>query len=211
MKPRLFIDVAAVGTLVLLGACTGSLLESKQPIMATYVLAPPPAAAGTEPLGADLAVSVPRVSPGLEGHRIAVLKGRLLDYYADARWGAEVPRVVQSLIVRTVAGQNSFRSAAAEDVRIDSAYVLDLEVTQFQAEYDGATPRAHVAFIGHLIRVRDRTLVETLSADATAPADDNRMTAVIEAFEKAAQRASVDLASKVATAARGDSVKRQKD
>lgn len=189
----------------LLGACTGSLLETKQVVSTTYVLAPPPGGSAAQPMATDLAVSLPRVAPGIEGERIAVLKGRELDYYAGSRWGADVSRLVQSFIVRTLAAQNTFRSVAAEDVRIASAYQLDVEVTDFQAEYEGlGAPQARVAFVAHVVRVHDRTLVDTLSATATASAGSNRMSEVVAAFEAAARQASVELAEKVAAAARKD-------
>ena len=197
---------AAFIAATLLSACgVSTLLDSKQPVDTIYVLSPPQSAAGSQSIAADLAVANPRVAPGLAGERIAVLKGRELNYYYGARWGAELSQLVQSFIVRTLSAQGAFRSVASEDTRVASTYSLMIEVTHFQAEYADATaPQAHVALIGRLLRVSDRTLVNTLAAEASVPATSNRMGEVIAAFEQAAQKASTELAERVADAARGD-------
>jgi cholesterol transport system auxiliary component len=205
MSVRVALTTAVLTTAALLNGCVGSLLESKQPVDTIYVLTPPQPAAGAQSMPADLTIAMPRLAPGLSGERIAVLKGRELNYYFGARWGAELSQVVQSFAVRTLSGQGAFRSVASEDVRLASTYSLVIEVTHFQAEYtDALAPQAHVAFIGRLLRVNDRTLVNTLVADALVAAESNRMSEVIAALEQAAQKASTELAEKVAVAVKGD-------
>lgn len=189
---------------LVLGGCVGSLFESKQPVETIYVLAPPAATPSAQPVQADLAIASPRLAPGLEGMRIAVLKGRELNYYSGARWGAELGQLVQNFVVQTLAGQGDFRSVASADVRAQSEYVLYVEVVHFQAEYtNGAAPQVHVAFTGRLLKFNDRELIDTVSADVLVPADDNRMGAVIAAFETAARQASAQLGDKVARAVAG--------
>lgn len=188
--------------------CFGSLLESKQPVDTIYVLAPPQPVTSPRPVAVDLSISLPRLAPGLESSRIAVLKGRELNYYTGARWGAELSQLIQSFLVQTVTGQGSFRSVASADVRVTSDYVLAIEVTHFEAEYAQAdAPRAHVTFIGRLMKVNDRVLVDTLVADASVAAAENRMSAVIAAFEQAAQQAGTQLGEQAAAAAQGDATR----
>ena len=72
------------------GGC-GSLLDTKLPASTSYVLASAPAASsGVTRSDADLSVGRPDLAPGLDTERIAVLKGRELDYYR----GARIPRPV---------------------------------------------------------------------------------------------------------------------
>jgi ABC-type uncharacterized transport system auxiliary subunit len=54
-----------------------------------------------------------------------------------------------------------------------------------------------VAIDGALSRVQDRSLVTVLSVSSTQAADANRLSAVVAAFEAAAQRAATDLARNV--------------
>jgi cholesterol transport system auxiliary component len=201
-----------LATLASLCAGCGSLLETDQPPSTSYVLAPAPAAsAGVTRSDADLSIGRPDLAPGLDTERIAVLKGRQLDYYRGAQWGGRTIEVVQTLLVDSFENQQLFRSVTAEQSRVASEYVLDVSVRDFQAEYtsDNGAPTAHVTILGRLIRVVDRQLVDTFSATAQSVASDNRMGAVAAAFETAAHKVVSELAQKTAAAIAADAEKLQ--
>ena len=190
-----------------LAGCTSSLLETDMPASTNYVLAPAAMVASTVPrTQVDLSIGRPDLSPGLDTQRIAVLKGRQLDYYRAARWGGTAVEVVQSVLVASLQDQQLFRSVTAEQARVAGDYVLDVEVRDFQAEYasDSAAPLVHVSMVGRLIRIVDRKLVATISSAAQEQAADNRLSVVVASFETAAQRVAVDLAQKTAVAVAGD-------
>jgi len=193
------------------GGC-GSLLDTKLPATTSYVLAAAPAtSAGVTRSDADLSIGRPDLAPGLDSERIAVLKGRQLDYYRDAQWGGRTTEIVQTLIVDSFEDQQLFRSVTAEQSRVSSDYVLDVSVRDFQAEHasDGEAPTAHVTIVGRLIRVSDRQLMQTFAATAESRASDNRMSAVAAAFEAAAHKVVLELAQKTATAIAGDAKPKQ--
>lgn len=192
---------------LLCSACTGSLFDSDQPVPLGYVIAPAPAGSlsGATATQADLSIGRPDFAPGLDTDRIAVLKGRQLDYYRGARWGGRTVEVVQTMLVSSLNDQKLFRSVTAEQARVAGDYMLDIEVRHFEADYGaGAVPQAHVMFIGRLIRIVDRELVETVSSEARVPAAAERMTSVAEAFESAAQKVALDLARQTAVAIAAD-------
>jgi cholesterol transport system auxiliary component len=200
--------LAAAWTLC--AGCTGSLFESDTPVSINYVLAPAKAAGAGAPTQADLAIGRPSVAPGLDTERIAVLKGRELDYYRAARWGGNTGDVLQSLLVGSLHNQQLFRSVSAEQARVAGNYLLDVEVRDFQAEYAaGGAPTVRVAVIGRLIRVVDRQLVESIPSSAEQPATEDRMSAVAAAFEAASQKISVELAQKTAAAIAADGNKKK--
>lgn len=181
-------------------SCGGSLFESDIPVPSRYVLASAPAAQNATSSAAsaiDLAIGRPGVAPGLDTARIAVLRGRELDYFRAAQWGGSVPETVQSLLVNTLQDQKLFRSVTAEQTRVSGAYLLDSEVRDFQAEYtDGKTaPDIRVTIVGRVIRIGDRRLVDTISATSVQAAADNRMRAVAAAFEAASQQVALELSS----------------
>lgn len=193
--------------LLALAGCTSSLLETDLPPSKSYVLAPAPAAmSNITAAQVDLSIGRPDLAPGLDTDRIAVLKGQQLDYYRAARWGGRTIEVVQALLVDSIEDQKLFRSVTAEQARVAGDYVLDVEVRDFQAEYasENEAPTVNVRMIGRLIRIVDRKLVGTVSAQTKNKAADNRMTAVAAAFEKAAQQVAVELAQKTAAAVAGD-------
>lgn len=194
-----------------LSACTSSLLDTELPPSVIYVIAPAPAPSSptTNTIPVDLSIGRPDAAPGLDTNRIAVLKGRQLDYYRAARWGASTTEVVQTFLVDSLEDQRFFRSVTAEQARVAGDYVLDIEVRDFQAEYsnDNAAPSVRVKLVGRLIRIADRELVASLPAEAQTTASADRMHAVAAAFETSAQQAAIELAQKTAAAVAGDESK----
>jgi cholesterol transport system auxiliary component len=192
--------------------CTGSLLNSELPASTAYVLAPAPAA--TQPTrsaasNVDLSIGRPDMAPGLDTQRIAVLKGRQLDYFRAARWGGSAVEVVQTLLVDSLQDQQLFRSVTSEQARVAGDYVLDIEVRDFQAEYasENAAPIVRVSIVGRLIRIVDRQLVATVSAQAQSQASENRLGPVVAAFESAGHEVALELARQTAAAVAADADK----
>jgi cholesterol transport system auxiliary component len=201
--------VAAFASLIA-GCSTGSLLDSELPVPTNYIIAPLPPAAGPTRSAAsqvDIAIGRPDVAPGLDTSRIAVLRGRQLDYFRSVQWGGNTLEVVQALLVSSLQDQQLFRSVTSEQARVAGAYMLDSEVRDFQAEYAGSTeaPTIRVTIVGRLIRIADRALVDTVPATATRVATDNRMTEIAAAFEAAAQEVAQKIARDAAAAVSRDS------
>src|SRR6202008_3522785 len=111
--------VLVVATLAC-GGC-GSLLETKLPASTNYVLAAAPAASsGVKRSDADLSIGRPDLAPGLDTERIAVLKGRQLDYYRGAQWGGRTTEIVQTLLVDSFEDQQLFRGVTPEESRVST-------------------------------------------------------------------------------------------
>lgn len=198
------------------GCSTASLFDSETPTPTNYILVPlPPAAAATPSRAStvDVAIARPDVSPGLDTRRIAVLRGRQLDYYRGTEWGSNVTEVVQTLLVSSLDDQHVFRSVTSEQTRVSSEYLLDVEVRDFQAEYPGATdiPQVRVTMITRLIRVDDREMIATINSSALRSATDNRMSEVAAAFEAASHEVARDLATRAAAAVAADQEKNPGD
>jgi cholesterol transport system auxiliary component len=205
---------AGVSRLILLAACglltacsTSSLFDSDTPVPTSYVLGAAPAGRdASEALAVDVSVSRPDMAAGLDSDRIAVLGGRKLDYYRGVKWGARTTEMVQALVVDSLEDQRWFRSVTPEQARVAGDYVLDLQVRAFQAELTQGPkrPSVHVAFVGRLIRVVDRALVATVTADARVDAKEDRMSLVAAAFEEASHRAILELGQQLAVAVKQD-------
>ena len=205
-KKGLLAAVIALFLALLCSACTGSLFDSDLPVPMSYVLAsaPPGSLTGVATTQADVAIGRPDFAPGLDTDRIAVLKGRQLDYYRGARWGSRSVEVVQSMLVSSINDQGLFRSVTAEQARVATDYMLDIEVRHFESDYANGGPEAHVMIIGRLVRVVDRKLVTTVTGEARVPATAERMAAVTQAFEAASQKVALDLARQAAVAIADD-------
>ena len=76
--------------------------------------------------------------------------------------------------------------------------VLQIEIRRFQAEYAGdAAPVVHVQLLATLGHRNDRSVVASVSAESSVPATENRMQAVVAAFQSAVASALADLATRL--------------
>jgi len=199
---------AAIG----LAACTGSLFQSKVKPPTVYLLsagAESPAlgtpaaespATGDPPAAVpvDLTVLKPRLRPGLESDRIAVLyPDRRLDYFADARWSGPLGEVLEDLAVQEFRSHANLRSVRGDASVFGSAYWLEIEVADFQAEYTSAAtaPTVHVHLLARLGGSGDRRILGQFMANAQQPAAENRLTAIVDAFAHAADAALTEIAA----------------
>jgi cholesterol transport system auxiliary component len=186
--------------LIGLAACTGSLFRSKIAPPTVYMLsagagstaAPSPGAV----IPADLAVLKPKLRTGLETDRIAVLyPDRHLDYFADARWSGPLGDVLQDFAVQEFHTHANLRTVNGDASVFPSAYWLEMEVTDFQAEYTSAAaaPTVHVQILARVGNSGDRRVLGRFVANARQQAADNRLTAIVDAYALAADAALADI------------------
>ena len=184
--------LCAICTLAL-AACGGSLFQSKVPPASVYLLSAGAAAPSGAEIPADLAVLEPRVRIGLGSDLIAVLYAdRRLDYFAGARWSGPLDAVVQDLAIQVFRARAKLRSVHAESSAFGSGYWLEIDVEDFQAEYSadtGAAPTIHVHLLGRVGGSADRRILGQFEADDRQRAADNRLTAIVEAYNRAADAA----------------------
>jgi ABC-type uncharacterized transport system auxiliary subunit len=186
----------------LLGGCAGSLFKTQVAPPTMYLLSADRdvAAAGAVPPGgsaADLAVLKPLVRSGLDTERIAALyPDRHLDYFADARWSGALDEVIQDLAVQLFHSHAGVRNVSNDASAFASTYWLEIEVADFQAEYavPAAPPTVHVRFVARLGSSSERRIMARWEADARQPAGSNRMSAIVDAYERAANQALTQIA-----------------
>jgi ABC-type uncharacterized transport system auxiliary subunit len=207
---------------LLLAACTGSLFQSKAHPPTIYWLSPragspaggagaalpapgTPAAERPAPgapakIPAELAILKPRVRTGLESDRIAVLyPDRHLDYIADARWSGPLSEMLQDLAVQEFHLRGALRTVSGDTSVFASAYWLEIEVADFQAEYGSAVsaPSVRVHFRARLGGSGDRRLLGQFDATAQQTAAENRLTAIVDAYAGAADTALSQIVAQV--------------
>jgi cholesterol transport system auxiliary component len=154
----------------------------------------------------DLAVLKPRVRVGLDNDLIAVLyPDRRLDYFAGARWSGPLDEVVQDLALQVFQSRVSLRNVHGEASAFGSGYWLEIDVANFQAEYgttaraaDGGAPTVHVQLFGRIGSSADRRILGRFEADTRQPAAENRLDAIVEAYNQAANTALARIAADTA-------------
>jgi cholesterol transport system auxiliary component len=200
-----FAQCALVVPALCLAACTGSLFRSHAAPPTAYMLSAGPASHG-EPapvvpaaeIPVDLAVLKPKARAGLESDRIAVLyPDRRLDYFADARWSGPLGEVLQDLAVQEFHSHANLRTVSGDASVFASAYWLEIEIADFQAEYTSAAtpPTVRVSLRARLGSSADRHLVGQFAATAQKPAAENRLSSIVDAFASAADASLAEIAA----------------
>jgi ABC-type uncharacterized transport system auxiliary subunit len=184
-------------------ACTGSLFQSKAAAPTIYQLSAAlvrPAATGAPApaIAVDLTVLKPTVRTGLDTDRIAVsYPDRRLDYFAAARWSGPLAEVLQDLAVQEFQSHARLRNVSSDASVFDSAYWLELEVNDFQAEYSpqAAAPTVRVSLQARIGTAGERRVLGQFTASSQVAASGNRMSAIVDAYARAADAAFAEIAA----------------
>lgn len=136
--------------------------------------------------------------PAIHGDRILTLAGAQARYIAGARWVSPAADLFDAAIVTEL-------ERLAPTVRIIRAgglpsaeYILAIDVRHFEASYTrGAEmpPDVIVEARAKLIRRSDRSIVGEWPVAHSEPAQDNRVTAIVAAFERSTAAVTGQIAS----------------
>jgi cholesterol transport system auxiliary component len=181
---------------VVIAGCSGSFFKSSTPPQSIYQLSAHGTAAAVE-MPFDLAVLKPRVRTGLDTDRIAALYAdRRLDFFANARWSGPLEDVVQDLALQAFREQGNLHSLHTDGSAFGSGYWLEIEIVDFQAEYPGSSsgeggvpPIVHVHLLARVGSAAERHLLGRIEADEHRAATENRLTAIVEAYNEAVDAA----------------------
>jgi cholesterol transport system auxiliary component len=194
MKVRL----PALAAILAVAAGCGGVFESDLPSSQAYVLRLPPRAATTPvaaPVGSVL-LQRPESGPGLDSDRIAVLRSdRRFDVYAASRWAAPAPDLVSAVIVDGLRATGAFAAVFDDSAPFAPQYDLRVTLRRFEADYTAgdSPPSVYVTLDCTIARHRDRVLLGTFTAQGAARASEDRLSAVVGAFEAAMVQATGEL------------------
>ena len=187
-----------------LGGC-GGVFESDLPAAQAYILRSPPRAAvppSANPFGSVL-LQRPEAGPGLDSDRIALLRSdNRFDFYAASRWAAPAPDLLASVIVEALRATGSYSAVFDDTAPFAPRYNLRCTLRRFEADYTtgGRAPTVHVVLDCTLGRHRDRELLASFTAQGAQLASEDRLNAVVAAFEAATAAALNQIESSTAAA-----------
>jgi cholesterol transport system auxiliary component len=176
-----------------------SLLPKSEPVQ-LYRLSPPAAAAqaggAPETARIDVALAPTEFPRAAAGDRILTFTGPEAAYIADARWVAPA----QILFAEALDGAFSNQ---ARNVRLQAGrgehgapLVLDLDVREFAARYDNGgagAPTIVLSMDAKLVRFPDRKLIGERSIRVEQRATENRVRAIVPAYQAAMDQALGEL------------------
>ena len=198
--------VALLGLSALAGC--GSVFESSIPAAQAYVLRlPPPASRAEGAAAGSVRVQRPEAGPGLDSDRIALLRSdRRFDFYAASRWAAPAPDLMESVLVDQLRASGAFTAVFEDTSPYPPRYNLRCSLARFESDYSsngaaaGSAPVVQVALDCTFGRHRDRALLANFTARGSAPARDDRLGAVVAAFESATVQAVGQMEKEITTA-----------
>jgi ABC-type uncharacterized transport system auxiliary subunit len=194
---------------IALGACAlagcGSFFESSIPAPQSYVLRLPPPAEheGVTQTKGSVKVLRPEPGPGLASEHIVLLRSdRRFDFYAATQWAAPAPDVMESVIVERLRGTGAFSAVLDDAAPYPPYYNLRCGLARFEADYTVSAPAPTVKVTLNCTfgRHRDRVLLASFTAEGSAAASADRLSAVVTAFETATGAALNELERHVAGA-----------
>ncbi|KIT14324.1 ABC-type transport auxiliary lipoprotein family protein [Jannaschia aquimarina] len=173
--------------MLLPGCATLTALDGAARPLPTYDLIPVPGGQGRR-RGVALAVVLPSATAALRTDRILVRPDPLsVAYLPEARWSDEVPSLVQSLVVRSIAGTDrlGYVGPAEGGPTPDVALLLRIDAFEAQPITGGEGLASRVSIAATLIRDRDQALLSsrTFAGSAVSQTDDAQT--VVAAFQAA--------------------------
>jgi len=212
---------------VLVSGCS-ALLHSDDPPVQVYVLraAASPSRAATEQAQAldearaastspakstppeappTLQLPRPQADPGLSSELITLVQSdHRMDRYAGSSWAGALPDVVETLAIDTLRASGKWSAVNDAPSPFTADYLLQINIRRFEADYTagGEAPKVYVTLDCTIVRRVGRELLTSFVAEGVADAEANKMSAVIPAFEKAANMALATMAQRS-----GDAVK----
>lgn len=186
----------AAALFLVLAGC-GSLLEPSNPPLQIFLLKPQLKALGDAPKASwQLAVAAPEMAQMLDTHRIVLVRGATMDYYADAQWADQTSHLLQDLLIEAFEKSGKIVGVGRDTGEIRADYVLHTQVRDFESQYqnENAPPAVMVSISAQLTAVRTRDVVASFDTTKTVPAAQNSVPAVVDAFDAATQSALEDIA-----------------
>lgn len=199
-----FLSTALVG-------CVGPFHSNMRPEQ-VYILraVPTQGAAAAEPVKASLRFTQPTVNPGLDSAKIMLVQSdRRMSFYLASRWPAPTANMIETLAVEKLRGSGLWRSVADSKSPFPSDYVMQVTVRNFEADYtDGGTaPDVRVVLDCTVGKRQDREVITNFLAQNSAKAAANKLSAVVAAFETAANAALDSLSAQTLEAVRADTAR----
>lgn len=207
--------------LVLAAASAGlagcvSLVPKSDPVQ-LYRLSPPAAAQAApapEVARIDVALLPLEFPRAAATDRILTYTGPEAAYIADARWVAPAQVLFAEALEGAFGGQGgTVRLLAGRGENNGAGLLLDLDVREFETRYDAggdAAPTVVVGVNAKLVRLPDRKVVGERTFRVSQPAAENRVRAIVPAYQTAMDQALGELVAWTDAAARADGATAQR-
>ncbi|MCZ4352472.1 ABC-type transport auxiliary lipoprotein family protein [Roseovarius aestuarii] len=176
---------ALLGAVATLGGCSAvSSINSAASPLDTYDLTPARGATSGGRSGRTLLVPLPEAPAAIASDRIMVKPDAAsITYLPDARWADNLPAVMQSLLVRSIAGTGRMGYVGPSEGGPVPDLALLTRIDVFQVEINEGATTASVDISLTVLRDRDQRVIKTRVFRNQATADSDAPVNVVAAFQ----------------------------
>jgi len=187
---------------LLLALATGCAVLPTKPAPRLFVLTPKSTfETSLSKVDWQLSVDAPIAESGLNTSRIAVMRKELtMEYFERANWIDTAPRMIQRLLVESFENSHRIVGVGRQSTTLRADYSLITELREFQAEKFAGRNIVHVRINAKLVRMPQRVIVSTTSAESQVPYEGTRMENIVHAFDDALGKALKDVVNWTLTA-----------
>jgi len=178
--------ILLLGSFATLGGCNAlSALSSAAAVLDTYDLTPVPGSARGARRDRTVLVARPQATAALTSDRILIKPdAATITYLPDARWSDEVPAVLQSLLIRSIAGTGRIAYVGRSDAGPIPDKALLTRIDAFEVNVSGeGMLEAVVDFELTLVNDSDQRIAGTRQFSGTTPAASDAPADIIAAFQ----------------------------
>jgi cholesterol transport system auxiliary component len=116
--------------------------------------------------------------------RILTVTGERAAYIADARWVAPAEVLFDEAVATAFEGAGRVRLVGRGEPAL-ADYALRLDVRTFETRYHGESPTVLVRVHAVLLHFQNRTQAAEQTFEAQVPAAENRVSAIVAAYDEA--------------------------
>jgi cholesterol transport system auxiliary component len=184
--------------------CSGFLHSTAKAEQTYYLRSTAAAATGVTALPVSLRVAAV-ADPGLDtSHIVLVQADHRMSSYTGSRWPSTSAAMMEALAVQALRASGDWLAVQDSGSPFPADFLLQVTVRGFEADYSSgaAAPQVHVVLDGVLGRHDAGEVLATFESTGTATASENRMAAVVGAFEQATNAALAQLTQQTRAAVR---------
>jgi len=176
----------ALAAAILACGCV-SILPATPPPPPRYDLTAPTVALGDVRIEAGLTVAQPTSVSALDTAAVAISRGEYrIAYHEDLQWSDRAPRLVQTLMIRSLENSGAFPNVAARSAGTGARYVLRSDLRRFQ--YDAERREAVVELRAAIHDVELGLIVAAETIAERAASTDGEIAAIDAANDQAMDR-----------------------
>jgi cholesterol transport system auxiliary component len=124
----------------------------------------------------------------------------VIEYFAKGAWADNAPILLQDKLIESFETSRAIVAVGRDAIGLKPDYVLQSELRDFQAEFAGPTPTAHLRLTAKLIRMPDRRIIASFATEQKVAAAGGSLPEIVDAFDRAASLAFENIVVRVLTA-----------